>query len=59
MIPEDFNKETIWLNFDGVNRKAEIYLNGFFLGTLDGFMHRGRFDITNIVSRNKKMYLLS
>ncbi len=57
MIPEDFNKETIWLNFDGVNRKAEIYLNGFFLGTLDGFMHRGRFDITNIVSRNKKNVL--
>ena len=42
-IPADFDKELIWLNFNGVNRKAEIYLNGHNLGILDGFMHRGRF----------------
>lgn len=51
-IPSDFTKERIWLNFNGVNRRAEIYLNGVSLGQLDGFMHRGRFDITHIVNRN-------
>ena len=49
-IPQDFNnKERVWLHFQGVNRRAEIYLNGSLLGVLDGFMHRGRFDITQAV----------
>lgn len=53
-IPQDFDKETIWLNFNGVNRSADIYFNGRLLGVLDGFMHRGRFDITEIADRNGK-----
>ena len=53
-VPADFNKELIWLNFNGVNRKAEVYLNGHQLGTLDGFMHRGRFNVTEIVKRKGK-----
>lgn len=52
-IPADFDQERIWLNFDGVNRKAEIYLNGQMIDILDGFMDRGRFDITSIVKRNQ------
>jgi hypothetical protein len=27
-VPASFTKEKIWLNFKGINRKAEIYLNG-------------------------------
>lgn len=57
-IPDDFTKERIWLNFNGVNRKAEIYLNGKMLGNLDGFMHRGRFDITEIADKNKENTLV-
>lgn len=56
-IPEDFTKELIWLNFNGVNRRADIYLNGVSLGRLDGFMHRGRFNVTEIVSRNEENVL--
>ncbi len=52
-IPVDFTKERIWLNFNGVNRKAEVYLNAQRLGELDGFMDRGRFDITAIVKRDQ------
>ncbi|WP_300698764.1 discoidin domain-containing protein [Bacteroides sp.] len=52
ILPADFNKELIWLNFNGVNRKADIYLNGQMLGTLDGFMHRGRFNVTGLVRKN-------
>ena len=40
---------TLWLNFEGVNRKADIYLNGHLLGHLDGFMQRGTYDITRLV----------
>lgn len=53
-VPQDFDKELIWLNFNGVNRSADIYLNGRLLGTLDGFMHRGRFNVTGIVNRSGK-----
>ncbi len=56
-VPADFTRELIWLHFDGVNRKAEIYLNGKLLGTLDGFMHRGRFNITDIVNKAGKNVL--
>lgn len=51
-VPADFTKELIWLNFNGVNRKAEVYLNGQSLGVLDGFMHRGRFNVTEIIKKN-------
>lgn len=40
----------IWLNFNGVNKLAEIYLNGRHMGTIKGLMQRGRYDITNMVS---------
>ena len=38
-----------WLNFDGVNWKAEIYLNGHSLGRIDGGFMRGRFDVTALL----------
>ncbi|WEK34095.1 MAG: discoidin domain-containing protein [Candidatus Pseudobacter hemicellulosilyticus] len=38
--------QTVWLNFEGINRKGEIFFNGHRLELLDGFMHRGKFDIT-------------
>lgn len=57
-VPGDFTKELLWLNFNGVNRRAEIYLNGVELGRLDGFMHRGRFNITDIARRDGDNVLL-
>lgn len=41
--------EKVWLNFEGVNRKGEIFLNGTRLCLLDGFMDRGNFDITELL----------
>ena len=43
------NGRKIWLNFEGVNRKGEVYFNGAALGTLDGFMERGHFDVTDLI----------
>lgn len=37
------------LNFDGINWKAEIYLNGQHVGRVDGGFMRGRFDVTALV----------
>lgn len=47
--PKVESGQRVWLNFEGVNRKADIKLNGEPLGALDGFMHRGMFDITSLL----------
>lgn len=49
--------ENVWLNFEGINRKGEIFLNGHRLGALDGFMNRGNFKITDILNRGEKNVL--
>jgi len=38
-----------WLNFDGINWKAEIYLNGQLVGRIEGGYMRGRFDVTSLL----------
>ena len=43
-----------WLNLDGINWKAEIYLNGERVGRIDGGYMRGRFDVTTLVHRGTK-----
>ncbi|HEY3706395.1 MAG TPA: discoidin domain-containing protein [Terracidiphilus sp.] len=43
-----------WLNFDGINWKAEIYLNGHSLGRIDGGFMRGRFDVTSLLHPGAK-----
>jgi Exo-beta-D-glucosaminidase Ig-fold domain/Glycosyl hydrolases family 2/F5/8 type C domain len=39
-------QQMAWLNFDGINWKADVYLNGEKLGRIEGGFMRGRFDIT-------------
>lgn len=56
-IPTEYSQKRIWLNFAGVNRRADVYLNGQLLGTLDGFMIRGKFDITAIAKKDAKNIL--
>ena len=33
-MSEDFLDEKTWLEFDGINWKAEIYMNGEYLGRM-------------------------
>ena len=48
-VPADFSGGRIWLNLDAVNRDADIYVNGSNLGSMHGFLQRGRFDVTGLV----------
>jgi len=50
-VPNHYLAEKIWLNFDGINRRGDIYLNNHFLGTLDGFMQRGKFDVGKLLKK--------
>ena len=48
-IPDDFAGKTLILNFDGINWKADVYVNGTYAGRIDGAFTRGKFDITDLV----------
>jgi len=44
----------VWLNFDGINWKADIFLNGEKLGRIEGGFMRGRFDVTRLLHPGEK-----
>ncbi len=48
-VPEDFAGKRVFLNFDGISWKAEIYVNGQQTGRIDGSFMRGCFDVTELV----------
>ena len=43
-----------WLNFDGINWKADVFLNGDRVGRIEGGFMRGRFDVTSKLRPGKK-----
>ena len=45
-LPKEMQGKRVFLNFDGINWKAEITLNGTNLGRIEGAFKRGKFDIT-------------
>lgn len=53
-VPADFKKERLFLNFDGINWKADIYVNGIVTGRIDGAFIRGKFDVTDLIIPGQK-----
>jgi hypothetical protein len=51
--PEAAATQRIFLDFDGVNWKAEVFLNGETLGRIEGAFTRGRFDVTDRIHRGQ------
>ena len=54
IAPELAAGRRAWLNFDGVNWKAEVYLNGQRVGFIDGGFMRGNFDVTSLIHPGAK-----
>ncbi len=48
-VPKPKAGEHVWLNFDGVNWKAEVFFNGQKLGRIEGGFMRGKFDVTRLL----------
>lgn len=46
-------EDRLILNFDGINWKADVYLNGQTVGHIDGAFIRSHFDITGLVAPSK------
>lgn len=47
-----------WLHFDGINYKANFYLNGKKIGLLHGAFKRAAFDVSSVLNRSGSNILL-
>lgn len=54
-MPEGFKQDRLFLNFDGINWKANVYLNGNKIGRIEGAFIRGIFDVTDAVVAGKNV----
>jgi hypothetical protein len=57
VVPRAYARKHIWLNFDGINYNATVWLNGFQVGTIRGAFVRGRFDISDHVQPGRTAVL--
>jgi len=57
VIPKTYAGKHIFLNFNGINWKADIFVNGNNAGRIEGAFIRGKFDITPYVKAGKPAYL--
>ncbi|MCQ2110937.1 MAG: discoidin domain-containing protein [Bacteroidaceae bacterium] len=53
-VPADFGKEKLFLDFDGINWKAIVWMNGQQVGRIDGAFTRARFDVTKLVRKGQE-----
>lgn len=56
-VPKDYAGKTIWLNFEGINYAAEVWVNGKNVGEIKGAFIRGIFDITSEVKPGEEAAL--
>ena len=47
------DSERQFLHFDGINWKADVYLNGVSLGRIEGAFREGEFDVTGILKEGR------
>ncbi|MCF8335776.1 MAG: discoidin domain-containing protein, partial [Bacteroidales bacterium] len=53
-VPSDFTGERMFLNFDGINWKAEVFVNGKKTGTIEGAFTHEKFDVTDYIIPGEK-----
>lgn len=51
--PTDARGRRLTLTFEGINYRAEVWLNGQSLGSIKGAFIRGAFDVTDIIKPDK------
>lgn len=55
MVPRSFKQDRLFLNFDGINWKANVFLNGTPVGRIEGAFMRGEFDVTDLIQPGKNV----
>ncbi len=53
-VPSGFKAKRIFLNFDGINWKANVFVNGKNIGSIEGGFIRGKFDVTDLIIPGQK-----
>lgn len=53
-VPASYKGRRTWLNLDGINFAAEVWINGTYLGTMKGAFKRGIYDVTDVVKPGEK-----
>ncbi len=48
-VPASFKEKHLQLHFDGINWKAEVWVNGTRAGRIDGAFVRGNFDVSSLI----------
>jgi len=59
-LPESYNGKHIWLNFKGINYRADVWLNGYKVADREemvGMFRRFRYDITSHARSGEENYL--
>ena len=54
VIPTAYRGRHIWLNLDGINFSAEVWVNKTYFGTMKGAFKRGIYDISAVVRPGQK-----
>jgi beta-galactosidase/beta-glucuronidase len=54
VVPALTPGKRLWLNFDGINWKADVFFNGVPIGKIEGGFLRARFDVTKLVHGGAK-----
>ena len=52
-VASELDGDQQWLNFDGINWKANVFLNGQCLGRIEGAFMRGKFNVTGLLRKGK------
>lgn len=57
-VPETFRNKRVFLNFDGINWKANIFLNGQKIDRIEGAFMRGKTDVTDYLKPGENMLVV-
>ena len=55
--PAEEQNKMAWLQLNGINYKADVWLNGKLLGSMKGAFVRGNFDVTELLNKTEKNIL--
>lgn len=53
-IPADYKEKNIWLQVDGINYRAEVWLNGHLVATIAGMFRQDFINITEFAGAGEK-----
>ncbi len=51
-IPGSFANKRVWINFEGINKQGDVYVNGKKMGIVDGLAQRASFSFLPLTGKN-------